>query len=298
MWGCGKVYRIHSEQLPSDEILKKEILDSVGDLPPMPQAMQKAREILADPNSSFKDLAIVLVSDQAIAAKVLKLANSAYYGLSKRVSSIKHAAVVLGYRTIAELVSLAATSKLMGNALNGYGLKAGELWHHSLAVAFGARFIANKKHTELLDDAFTAGLIHDVGKLVLDAHILKRRQAFEDLMAGSRGGFLIAERHILGLDHAETAFEVCKRWNLPADMSTGIRYHHDPAGSQGSELANILHVADGLAIMSGLGAGIDALSYKMDDSAVRFLSLRRPELEKIMKQVVASVHRTTEEFRE
>jgi HD-like signal output (HDOD) protein len=276
--------------------LKKKILRTVGDLPPMPQAVTKARKILANPSSNFKDLAIVLVTDQAIATRILKMANSAYYGLSNKVSSIQQASVVLGYKTLAEIVHMASSSKLMSKTLKGYGLEAGELWHHSLAVAFGARFIANKKNPELSDNAFAAGLIHDAGKLVLDEYILQRKEAFEAFMADGQESFLTAEKELLGFDHAEIAFEICQAWNVPEEMTIGIRYHHYPSGSEANSLSGILHVADGIAMMSGLGTGIDALSYEMDDGAREKLGLESQDLNKIMTQVVASVEKTREEL--
>ncbi|MDY6951783.1 MAG: HDOD domain-containing protein [Thermodesulfobacteriota bacterium] len=285
------------KEAPDSGALKREILEAVDDLPPISEAMHKARQVLADPNSSFKDLAIVFVTDQAIAARVLKLANSAYYGLSNQVSSIQHAAVVLGYRTLGELVTVASSSELMNKALNGYGLESGALWQHSLAVAFGSKFIAGKKDPALVNDAFAAGLIHDAGKLILDAYIVERREAFSACLSGDQGGLVRAEKEVLGVDHAEIASEICKKWNVPDEMATGIRYHHDPAQSEGSKLANILHVADGLAMMCGLGGGAEILAHDMDESATTLLGLESDEQEKIMNQMVASVNKTMEEFR-
>ncbi len=276
---------------PTGDVLRERILGAVSDLPPMPQAAHKAREVMANPNSSFKDLAIVFVTDQAIAGRVLKLANSAYYGLSKRVSSIQQASVVLGYKTLAELVTLAFTSRLMGETLKGYGLNAGDLWKHSLAVALGARLIATKKNPALSDDVFAAGLIHDAGKLVLDKYILERRQAFEGCMANGHQNFLTAEKKILGVDHGEIASEVCQKWNIPEHLAVAIRYHHYPSRSQDNELAYILHIADIIALRSELGTGIDASSYDMDDNALDFVGLE-DDLDKIMSQMVASVEKT------
>jgi HD-like signal output (HDOD) protein len=278
------------------EQLKKRILKSVKELPPMPQVVQKARKVLANPNSSFKDLAIIFVTDQAIATRVLKMANSAYYGLSQRVSSIQQASVILGHKTLAELITVASTSDLMGKDLKGYGLEAGALWQHSLAVAFGSRLIAKKKNPEASDDAFAAGLIHDSGKLVLDKYILEKKEAFENYMSNDHQNFLAAEKEILGFDHAEIASEVCKTWNVPDDVADGIRYHHAPSSAAGEELANILHVADGIAMMSGLGTGVDALSYEIDEQAIKSLDLKSNEVSKLMDQVVASVNNTLQEF--
>ncbi len=278
------------------QALKNQILRTVGDLPPMPQVVQRAREVMANPTSSFKELAIVIVTDQAIAAKVLRLANSAYYGTSGRVSSIQQASIVLGQKTLSELVSLASTSKLMGKTLKGYGLGAGELWHHSLAVAFGSRLIATKKNPVLADDAFSAGLIHDAGKLVLDKYILDHKESVEQFMSSGAESFLAAEKEILGFDHAEIASEVCKVWKVPDHLSTAIRWHHSPSRSKDNPLGYIIHVADFIAMMSELASGIDASSYEMDDGAVEFLGLEKEELNKIMSQMVASVQKTMQEL--
>lgn len=278
------------------EGLKRKILKSVGDLPPMPQVVQKARKVMANPNSSFKDLAIIFVTDQAIATRVLKMANSAYYGLTQRVSSIQQASVVLGHKTLAELITVASTSDLMGKELKGYGLEAGALWQHSLAVAFGSRIIAKKKDPEMADDAFAAGLIHDAGKLVLDRYVLERRDAFEDFLANDHENFLAAEKTILGFDHAEIASEVCKRWNVPDNMAVAIRYHHGPSEAADEALAHILHVADGIAMLSGLGTGVDALSYEIDEQAIKTLGLNSNEVSKLAEQIVASVQNTIQEF--
>jgi len=181
----------------SGEDLKKRILKSVGDLPPMPQTVFKVREIISDPNSSFKELSDILETDQAMATRVLKIANSAYYGLSGKVSSIQHASIVLGHKTLGELMTMAGTSGILANKLEGYGLEAGDLWRHSMGVAFGSKIIATKKNPTLANDAFAAGLIHDAGKLILDQHVLERKEAFDEFMADGQQTFLSAEKQIL-----------------------------------------------------------------------------------------------------
>ncbi len=283
------------EQLPSGEALKKKILRSVTDLPPMPQTVFKVRDIMGDPNSSFKELADILETDQAIATRVLKLSNSAYYGMGGKVSSIQHASVVLGHKTIGELMTMAGTSGLLANTLQEYGMDAGDMWRHSLGVAYGSKIIANKKNPELANDAFATGLIHDSGKLILDQYILERKEAFQEFMADGQQSFLVAEKHILGFDHSEIASEVCKNWNVPEAMSVAIRYHHYPSRSQGNELAYIIHMADTIAMMTGLGLGIDGMLYRMDDTAREFLGLQEDDIDRIMGEVLEVVESVAEQ---
>ena len=287
-----------SEQKANDhltgEALKKKILKNVMDLPPMPQTVIKAREIIEDPSSDFQDLAELFETDQAIATKILKLANSPYYGLSGKVSSIQRASVVLGHKTLGELITMGGTSSLLSNRLEGYGMDSGALWKHSLAVAFGARIIANKVEPSFSNDAFTSGLIHDVGKLILDPYIIERWELFEDYMADSQNTFLNAEKDILELDHSELAAEVCKNWNIPQSLSIAIRYHHRPSDSDGSKLAYLIHVADAISMMAGIGLGFDGTLYHMDDTALEFLGLKEEDLHEIMSDMLEASQKITE----
>jgi HD-like signal output (HDOD) protein len=274
------------DHLITGEALKKKILRNVNDLPPMPQTVLKAREIIANPKSDFKELAELFETDQAIAAKVLKLANSPYYGMGGKVSSIQRASVILGHKTLGEIIAMGGASSILGKRLDGYGLDAGALWKHSLAVAFGARIIAQKVDLSLLNDAFTSGLIHDTGKLIMDKYISERWDKFEAFMADGNESFLNAEKAVLELDHAEAAFEVCKAWNIPRPLTIAIRYHHFPSQSHGNVLAYIVHVADAIAMMTGLGQGVDGSFYKMDDNAMEFLGLKEDAINDIMVEVL------------
>ncbi|MEW6665720.1 MAG: HDOD domain-containing protein [Thermodesulfobacteriota bacterium] len=277
--------------------LKARILKRVKDLPPMPQTVFKAREVLGNPQSSFQEVASVLEADQAIAARILKMANSSYYGMVGKVSSIQHASVVLGYKTLAEVVTLAGASGLLGNKLEGYDQDAGELWKHSLGVALGSKIISRLKRPELTDDAFAAGLIHDAGKLILDPYVLERKKSFREFMEAEPRPFLLAEKEILGFDHGEIAYDLCKTWNVPQNLIAAIRYHHSPARSRQNELPYIVHVADSVAMMSGVGAGLDGMLYEMDDTAMAFLGLGQDDLAAIMVEMVESVEKISSEMK-
>jgi HD-like signal output (HDOD) protein len=283
--------------LPTGEVLQKIILNRLTELPPMPQVMFKAREIMNDPTSSFKALADILEKDQAMATRVLRLSNSAYYGLAGKVTSVQHAAVLLGYKTVGEVVQMATSSKLLGDSLEGYKLDSGDLWKHSLAVAIASRLIAAKKHRDMENDAFAAGLIHDAGKIVLNKYVLERSDVFEEYMAGDNKSFLDAEKDILGFDHSEIASSMCEIWKIPKSLTSAISFHHNPAASNDNLLAKIVHVADALALMSGIGAGVDGMLYRMDHRAQESLGLSEEDLHGILDETVESVEKITEQFR-
>ncbi len=281
------------EQQRGDE-LKKKILETVEDLPPMPQVAQKARQVISNPDASFQDLARVIETDQAIATKVLRMANSPYYGSVGGVSSVQQASVILGTKTLMELLNLACASSSLSNTLAGYDLDAGDLWKHSLAVATGSRVIAKKRKEDLAEDAFSAGLIHDVGKIILDSYIFERKDAFETIIHEGKESFLSAEKHVLGFDHAEIASEICDKWQIPKHISLAIRYHHEPLQSDGNELAYILHVADVTAMMTGIGGGLDGMLYQIDDKALEFLKYGHTDVTILMGEIAEYVRETTE----
>ena len=285
-----KVTEMNNKRL-SGKYLKQDILLAVNNLPPMPQVMHKARDIIQNPSSSLKDLGDLIESDQALAMKVLRLANSAYYSRMGKVSSVQEAAVVLGLRILSELITVAFMSKVLGSSLKGYGLPAESLWRHSLAVAVGSRIIADKKYTGLANEAFSAGLIHDVGKLILDRYIYERKKEFQKFFADGGQAFLIAEKEILGFDHAEIASEVCKRWNFPRSISVAVKYHHHPSRLRGNKLAYIVHVADEIAVLSGLD--IEGMAHEIDDKSIQVIGIQSNEIELIIDEVVKSVNQIT-----
>ena len=280
-----------SESTLSTDDLKKKIINKVKDLPPMPKVLFKAREIMSDPKSGFKEIAKVIETDQAIAARVLKVANSAYYGLSGMVNSIHQASVVLGYQTLEQVITMVSSSSLLGKQLKGYGLQAGALWRHSLAVALGSRLIAKKRAPSLEGDAFSVGLIHDAGKLALDSHILQRKEEIQTFLNAKPDSFLEAERQILGFDHTEIAFDLCQKWKLPDTHAEAMRYHHTPNLAANNQLAYIVHTANYLAIQNGLGTGPEFDSEPLNDGALQVLALKEADLEEICSEMVSAVEK-------
>lgn len=279
-------------ELTSDD-LKKRIIKKINDLPPMPKVLFKARQVLSDPNSSFKEISKIIETDQAIAAKILKVANSAYYGLSGMVSSIHQASVVLGYKTLEQVITMVSSASLLGKQLNGYGLQAGILWKHSLATAIASRLIAKTRAPSLENDAFSVGLIHDAGKLALDAYVLKKRTEIERFLRDQSPSFLEAERQVLGFDHTEIAHDLSQKWKLPENHADAMRYHHTPDQAGENILAHIVHLADHIAKQSGFGSGPGFDNQPVNDGSIEKLRLKPEGIEEIAAQVTASVDEIT-----
>ena len=278
------------------QALKEQILKKQGDLPPMLQVVMKAREVMAKPKTSFKEIAGVLETDQALAGRVLKMANSAYYGLSGMVSSIQHASVVLGFKTLEEVITLAGTSSFLGNKLAGYGMDAGGLWRHSLAVAFGSRIISENRNDSLKDHAFTAGLFHDAGKIILDPHTMDRKADFDGFLAESQGSCFQAEQKLFGFGHAALAAEPCKQGHIPEIQAVGIGFHHNPSAADGEDLAYILHVADLIAKMVDGPSDIDTVLSQVESGALEHLELQEEGLSEVVETVRDAVEKIAEQI--
>jgi putative nucleotidyltransferase with HDIG domain len=249
-----------------------EVAAAVAELPPMPASISEVIAACDDQDMTVGQLSQVILRDQSLTANLLKLANSAFYGHARRVTTATEAVVLLGFSAIKSLAISSHTSRLLNGALPGYGLQQGELWRHSIAVAFTARRLAVEVKLAPVEEAFVAGLLHDLGKTVLSAYL---REDFEETMAvvqRERVSFAEAERRVVGFDHAELGARVAQAWNFPAPLVEAIRLHHAPAEAViKPRLAQVVHLADAIALMLGVGLGADGLSYPIDSRTLAAL---------------------------
>jgi len=238
-----------------------------------------------DPNSTAKDLNDVIIQDQSLTASVLRLANSAYYGFPRRISTVTEAIVLLGFSAIRGLVLAASVQDVMNKEMSGYALESGELWHHSYACGMGSRIIA-KRIKMPADQAFTAGLLHDIGKLVLNYFMQESYQEVKRRVDQDKVPFMTAEAAVLGFDHAAVGARVAEAWNLPAELAEPIAYHHQPMTAPNQRrLASVVHVADAICMIMGIGLGADGLNYPLDPLALQTLGLDQEAVEQIMSQL-------------
>ena len=278
--------------------LKAKILRSLVNLPPMPNIILKARDILSNPQSSLTDLAKVIETDQAMVAKILTLANSAYYGVSGMISSIPHASVLLGQRTLGQMITISASSALLNKRLRGYEIDPDEMWKHSLACAFAAKKIAEMHNEEMVEDAFTAGLLHDAGKIILDPYVVKNKQEFKQYYSQNGRPLFEAEKLIFGFDHAEIMSRACRLWRFPEVQVSAIRYHHQPSCPEENKLACMIHLADVLAKIAGFPAGPSGDPDQIAPGILELFKLRQQDLNGLAKDVADDVRIIEAELQE
>lgn len=288
----------YSHKRSATAALKAKILRGLVNLPPMPHIILKAREIIADPDSSLKNLADIIETDQALVAKVLTLANSAYYGVSGMVSSIQHASVLLGQKTLVQLITISASSSLLNKKLKSYQVSPAEMWKHSLACAFGARRICEKSQPDSIEDAFVAGLLHDAGKIILDPYLESHKGEFDRLGRKKDRPFHEAERAVIGFDHAEIMARACRLWRFPEAQSDAIRFHHSPHDADNGQLACVIHAADILAKSTGHSVGAPCQVTDIDQDILRRLKLNLKDLDAITLAMIDDVKKIEEEIKE
>lgn len=276
-----KFFKKQKEEGPlSGATLKKKILRALDNLPPIPQVVSEALEVLADPDSGIDDIAKIIEKDQSMVSNVLRMVNSAYYSVPSKIASIQQACVLLGIRVLKEIIIMAGVSKLLEKNLRGYGFASGELWKHSVASALCSKFIAENEGPDLKNDAYIAGLIHDVGKIALDPYILERMDEFKAFLEDENASMINAEKSILGFDHAEIASEICLKWKFPENIALAIRHHHHPSLSQGDKLSYIVHLADFIAKSCSFGSSRNTSDF-LEEDALEFLSLKEADVSNI-----------------
>ncbi len=267
--------------------LFNELVSKLDDLMPLPTTIRKLVQLTQDPDSDLKDIVISLERDQAMVAKILKLANSSYYGFSKQIKTISHAVVCLGYNTIKYIALTASTYSLFNKGVISYALEKGALFKHSYSVAIGARTLAKQLHYPNPDEVYVMGLLHDVGKVVLDQYA---KQKFIDVVRLFREGnisFLQAEESVLGFNHGEIGAKVAEKWNLSDDLIQSIRYHHDPQSApEGNLTVHMVHIADMVSELLGIGLGYDGLNYELQPISMEKLSLEPADIETLMMSVM------------
>ncbi|CAB1056530.1 hypothetical protein D1BOALGB6SA_1267 [Olavius sp. associated proteobacterium Delta 1] len=228
-----------------------KIIRKVSIFPSMPQAVIKLRALLTEEDVSSDEIVGILRHDPGLAANVLRLANSAYFGIPNKVSTLKHAVTLLGVERFAQIAVTASMNKVMDRAVDGYGLSPGELWLHSIAVSSTAEALAKNKKLAGHHDFFSPALLHDLGKLVLGEFVKKELPEIERLVAKGVP-IAIAEKEVLGTDHAEIGALILSKWRLPGDLINAVRWHHYPEGVEHSNLhPEIVYLANLLCQSNG-----------------------------------------------
>lgn len=267
---------------------REDIIAGIAAVPPLPSASTEVIRLIRDPRVPSSRIAQAIEYDPSLTTNVLRLANSAFFGFPRSVSTVKEALFRLGTNQVFQLVVAATVGKMAQRPVKGYDLSGGDLWDHLVGTALGSVKLAQTLKIEVPSYTFTAALTHDVGKVVLGTFVQVNADSIRELAYERKMSFEEAEQKVLGIDHAEVGARLLEHWNLPEDLVEVVRWHHQPEHYPGKEprAANVVHVANVLCLMAGVGAGLDALSYKPSPHAMEQLGLEMMVLDDIVYEII------------
>ena len=225
------------------------VLQSVERLRPIPSNVSRILNETADPNATVSVVADLIGLDQALAALVLQMANSVALGYSRSCTSIREAVMRIGLKRLRSLLMASPAIGPLKNQLSGYRLGAGVLWQHSLGTAMAAEWLARALNYPDPEEAYASGLLHDVGKLVLDQYVLKDYMQITNFVRQYKLPLWQVEQKLLGIDHARVGGLIAARWGFPAVLIDAISFHHYPSLARTNlKLPAIINFANSMAV--------------------------------------------------
>lgn len=269
-----------------------EILQDVKRLPAMSSVVTKVLQMVQNPDVNIQELADEISKDPGITAAVIKLSNSAYYRAAKPVRSVQESLMTLGTKTVKEIILLTAAKGILSKDLPGYQLEADQLWLQSLLVAeLSARIAAHKKLKLQKDLVFTAGLLCNVGKLVLSQFFQPLLFKIKTELENSEVPFPEVEKKHLGYTHMEISAKLLTLWNFPEELIDVVAHYTNPEEAKiNQELVSVVHIASTICVVSGIGIDIGGISVPLTklalektgvtDADIQAYFMKIPELEK------------------
>ncbi len=226
--------------MENDKINPQQLVDEFKDIPPMPNVMVRALEVIKNPQTGIKELANIMSVDQSILTKTLSLVNSAYYGFHQQITSLNKALVILGMMKAKNIIMSLALKQMMTTQ------GSRELWEHSAKCAIAAEMLAQEYKVINPDDAFVIGFLHDVGKILLNTKNPIKYSKARYLAQQNQVDLCEVEDSFFGTNHCVLGALVSKKWQLPVILTNCIRCHHNPVQSSLPSACALVYVADRL----------------------------------------------------
>ena len=259
------------------------IIDEIDHLQPVSDIVGKVMSLLDTPDCGLSDLVDIIRYEPALTTNVLKLANSAYFGLPGKIDDAKQAIIYLGMTQVVELVLLVCCSEPFNGSHDGYELAKGELWKNAVSAAIMANDLAQIKGINKGSISFSGALMRNIGKVITDPYVRSTKDRILDRLKQDAMTFLDAERQVIGFDHVQAAALIAKKWNFPSALQCVIRYYHTPLEAKGCFMeASIVHLADAMCRKMQIGLGVDDAYYTEDERVARSLGLTEIQIQDVI----------------
>ena len=270
-------------------ISPQELISTLGDLPPLPQVAAQVLRLAADPDSTTDELRRVISTDLALTAQILKIANSAMFGMVREVKTLTQAIMTLGFSTIKSVVIASSAKNLYSRG--GTGLQERVLWEHALVTALAGRAYGRCFRNPRVEEVFLGGLMHDIGKSVMGIKFSDRYSALVRSIYNGEADCLESELDLFGFDHTMVGEALLMSWNLPSSLVNAVRWHHDPAHAPAEDQALTALVAMGnqMALDRKVGLGRPESLAASTTQAMAILGIAPEALEGYQLQVVEAL---------
>ncbi|MDR2611417.1 MAG: HDOD domain-containing protein [Deltaproteobacteria bacterium] len=270
---------METEPAVQDRMQAKKEVRRIKNLPTVPGIVAKISRIVENPETSVAEVGRLIAQDQVLSAKVLRMANSAFFGMSRKISSISQALVILGFEVVKGLVLTSSVFDMIQKSMAG-------LWEHSIGCAAASGVIAAHLGRDDAEEILVAGLLHDLGKVVLALNLPEEMRRVRERVAADDIRFYEAEGLVLDFDHAEIGQWLAEHWNLPESLAEPMRLHHRPEKAVlKPEWTAIVHVADIIVRAKGFGHAGDDIVPPLSPRAWEILGLRKTDFLPILEKL-------------
>ncbi|MBD3393208.1 MAG: HDOD domain-containing protein [Chitinivibrionales bacterium] len=268
----------------------RETLERIEHLPTLPVVAQQVLTLLADRRSNMNQVAAVIARDQAISARVIRLVNSAFYGLRTSVSSIQHAIVILGLNSVKNLVLGVSVVTTFEDTARTSIFDREQFWMHTFATALGARRIAQELKRAEPEDYFLAGLLHDMGILAMDQFLHDTFVEILETTVDGENDLLAAEQQVLGTGHGDVGAFLGTKWRVPRFLIDTMRYHHTPErlpveSKVSRDKVAVVHAADARSREAGIGTFVENFMVSYHDATLQSLGIGESRLKEMFEEV-------------
>ena len=276
----------------------EEIVEKVQKLPTLPSVANKITSLINDPTCTAIRLAEVIDKDQSLTTRVLRLVNSAFYSLSAEVTNVKHGIALLGFKTISQMViSISVFDVFAGKYGEEFDRRG--FWKHSVGCGVISKIVAQRAQYPKEDDCFTAGLLHDIGKVVLDQYLHEDMIQVIQRTREKEISFGDAEQEVLGLNHADIGGQVMKKWNIPLPVLVAVQHHHQtPDERNGSAfsqdlIVDIVRLSDVICKCENIGFTGDSITPVLKEDLWERLPFDKKSIDDVVQKSAEEIEKAS-----
>ncbi|MEZ7890545.1 MAG: HDOD domain-containing protein [Candidatus Wallbacteria bacterium] len=272
--------------------MSETLQKKVETIPTLPVIVTKIMQLVENPKTAAAEITKVVSLDPALTIKILKIVNSAYYGFPKQITTITHAIMILGFEDVKNIALGVSVFDIFKNknVKDSVDFDRVAFWQHSIGVGACTKLLARRLRYKNPEEAFICGLLHDIGKIILDQYFHDEFNKVIKLVKDENLLFINAERRVNDMDHTEIGRVVTKKWGLPNTIVDSVSFHHNSSADiENNLLVSIVHAADVFCRIQKIGCGGDMLVPQLQKAAWDYLKLQPSDLAKIYQELAEEV---------